>query len=747
MKRRRFDGYGSSSDDEIDKPTDKEQKGPSRYLGVQFARSSSATADKQDVERPSMRSNLMSDFNLKGGNTDQEKGKSAQRNPFADNSTKPSSSHVSSYGIGAKLLSKMGYVAGKGLGADGKGIVEPVQQKLRPQGAGLGAINEKTEQAKRDAARKKRATNQGKYQTGDDSWSDSSEDQISFKGAPRSRKPKNVYKTIEEMEASGLQLPSGFKYIIDMSQGPDGKLVEDLSNITVNDRVSSGPDLVLLYTKAKNDVEQATQQWALLQGKQKNVEFEISNIDDALGKVATSLGVVEKLVNTGNNIQNLLGKRNDLAFGIEMDRLLNLLEESTENKSMIQEIAISAFSSYYPSVVSGWNPLDMPELYVEEIKKWFALLKYDENDSAHTGFGDISTVLYNTWLPKMQSFMLQNWACTHPYRAILFIEKWRNIVGEKLVYEFLSRCILPKLIKSLKEEKGTLEESETVVSPWLDYLHRDQKQELFDTASMKLNDQIRSWSPSHTLSLIRSLSFWLTRLQSSDMIRQRIVSRLLDYMKRYFQIDPSDQNNASLEAAIELNNAGVLDDSDLGTVLADGFFPKFKDVLHQWLVNATDEGLYELGQWYETWYNWFGEGINLIPSVQSNYEECLDLINEALDMKNRGMLQKPADKPENSISFSSSMSKEKLSSPDQAPNVQVTFRDLVEEYCIEHDLFLMPLKKAHPIHGHALYKISSSPSGANGITCYFDEDVLWANSKLDRKRYEPVVLEELENLV
>lgn len=48
-----------------------------------------------------------------------------------------------SYGIGAKLLGKMGYKPGQGLGASGAGIVEPIQQKMRPSLLGVGGQSEK----------------------------------------------------------------------------------------------------------------------------------------------------------------------------------------------------------------------------------------------------------------------------------------------------------------------------------------------------------------------------------------------------------------------------------------------------------------------------------------------------------------------------------------------------------------------------------------------------------------------------
>lgn len=123
--------------------------------------------------------------------------------------------------FGARMLEKMGWQAGTGLGAAGEGIVTPVESKLRPKGMGLAfkGFKEKTEQAKAEARRrgevvsddeeearpKKGRKPKGQQQERSDAWK-----------KPKKTKKKIEHKTYEQIVAeAGQDAPANIGQIID----------------------------------------------------------------------------------------------------------------------------------------------------------------------------------------------------------------------------------------------------------------------------------------------------------------------------------------------------------------------------------------------------------------------------------------------------------------------------------------------------------------------------------------------------
>lgn len=152
-------------------------------------------------------------------------GASSTPPPSKPNLSAQESAHFHKIGgsLGARMLAKMGWESGTGLGTEGQGIVVPVETKLRPKNMGIAfkGFGERTEQSRAEArrrgelvsddedeGRKKKAT-KGK-EKGDkrsDVWK-----------KPKKVKTKIEHKTYEQIvaevgeDAAG---PSGLGVIID----------------------------------------------------------------------------------------------------------------------------------------------------------------------------------------------------------------------------------------------------------------------------------------------------------------------------------------------------------------------------------------------------------------------------------------------------------------------------------------------------------------------------------------------------
>ena len=136
--------------------------------------------------------------------------------------------------FGARMLAKMGWEAGTGLGAEARGIVVPIETKVRPKNMGIAfkGFTERTEQSKTEARRrgeavsddedeelKKKATKgKGKADKRSDAWK-----------KPKKVKTKIEHKTYEQIVAEvgeDTAGPSGLGVIIDATGATVSILLE-----------------------------------------------------------------------------------------------------------------------------------------------------------------------------------------------------------------------------------------------------------------------------------------------------------------------------------------------------------------------------------------------------------------------------------------------------------------------------------------------------------------------------------------
>ncbi|WLF77759.1 hypothetical protein PVL30_001479 [Lodderomyces elongisporus] len=152
--------------------------------------------------------------------------------PRSSNATQPSEKY-SRYGIGAKLMMKMGYQEGKGLGTDQSGIVKPIETFAMHGRAGIGSgkgrktgrktDHEEQSEQKLRGSRRERGRGKGKgkgtgkekaYSAGDFNSSDESmevsdysdEEQLAIK-----RLRSKIYNKLVEFENLKIDVPQNLK--------------------------------------------------------------------------------------------------------------------------------------------------------------------------------------------------------------------------------------------------------------------------------------------------------------------------------------------------------------------------------------------------------------------------------------------------------------------------------------------------------------------------------------------------------
>lgn len=231
-------------------------------------------------------------------------------------------SNIQRYGLGAKLMMQMGYQLGKGLGANQEGIVNPIETKLRPQGLGVGGINEKV--GKNKKIEKSPKTSGGSSAT--------------------SRLKEDLFVLIELLEKIKVDVPLRYKELADDPESTSGELenaklklqsvVVDIESLDSSIRVlESGIDMAeKRRTEEQGEIEMSTKLLDKLAGLKDN---------ESAMDTTTTLKELSEQFPQYNGIQEVF-------MAIASSHLLELfnLADSTENNFSI----LAQWALYFRSI-------------------------------------------------------------------------------------------------------------------------------------------------------------------------------------------------------------------------------------------------------------------------------------------------------------------------------------------------------------------------------------------------------------
>lgn len=684
----------------------------------------------------------------------------------------------------AKMMAKMGYVEGQGLGATGRGRLAPIETQQRPQGAGLGAVKEKTKQAKEEE--KREAAFRGEVV--DDSSEEEKKRKRRLKEKRRSgvmskagtpiAKPKQKYRTAAEMEAAadGLEVPNILKSIIDAT-GQETRLLTSTAGLmhAQNAMVPAETEATKVARRARRDLEEFTNEWNALKERKVYFEDEETQLSVAILEQEEETRGMEEVIAAVEDLEHL-----DLADPDEDNTWktiiakLEYVERSVQDLGDalgLQEVAVAAIHPLFKSAMQDWKPFEDPTSVVPHLQRLRSMLgivpeststelalqngiSYTKLPSKLTTYYE--TMIYTLWLPPIRSAITNDWNVYDSRPLTNLIDIWKPVLPPFILANVIDQLIVRRLsdaVAAWRPKRSRHGQPHEWIFPWLPYLdeqHTDPRSStgLLSDVKRKLKSALSTWDLS--AGVLPGLSNWRSIFHSdlSSLLVRHVLPRLASHLAENFEINPPDQDLTPLEDVLKWTPHFPL--PTLAQLFVAEFFPKWHHTLYLWLTSeAPNYG--EVNQWYQWWKQELEDrlppGFNDLPVIDAEWQKGVVTLNIALDALEEGLdvssaLEPPSTAP--ALSHAPATPTPLPPSTTTTLETPTTFKDVVEDWCAENGLFMVPLREADLQTGLPLFRITASASGKGGVVVYLKGDVVWVRSAGSENRiFAPMGLDEV----
>ena len=595
-----------------------------------------------------------------------------------------------------------------------------------------------------------------------------------------------------EMEAAadGLEIPNVMKSIIDAT-GQETRLLGSTvglmsSGVTM---VPSETEPMKIARRARRDLEAFTEEWRALKEREDFYGAEQVQLQMGLEKEKKEVRRIADLVTTIQQIRLDTDTNLGTSPWEETTTKLEALEQSADDdigSFELQEVAVAAIHPQFKAAMEDWDPLHHLSTLTTHLHRLQHILGIRshrssteialQNGVSYSRAQNKSTTPYETmihkyWLPRVRSAITNDWDVYDPDPLIDLIKAWQPILPSFILAHVIDQLVVRRLTdavaawkprSSYKHRRHT--QPQAWLFPWLEYLdeqHTNPKSTtgLLADVKRKLKSVLSSWNLS--TGVLPGLDSWAQVFHSdlSSMLVRHLLPRLALYLSENLTIDPSDQDLTPLEKVLAWKS--YFSPNTMSQLFVAEFFQKWHETLYIWLTSQA-ANFEEISQWYQWWKETLeteahddrrDNDFNEAPEIANEWTKGVEAINRAIDALENGIdvsenLEPPIATPSKSLAPSTPVVAVSSPKPTAVIETPTTFKDVLEDWCAENDLHMIPLREADLQTGLPLFRITASASGKGGVVIYLKGDVVWVRgttgptAAVEKRGFLPVALDE-----
>eukprot|EP00210_Caulerpa_lentillifera_P005498 g5258.t1 len=594
-----------------------------------------------------------------------------------------------SRGVASKLMQKMGYKPGEGLGARKQGMVEPIVQKIRPKSMGMGYGDFKEQEPDTSVQSEEPVLTETRRSTKKESvprlWKQkSAKERIK-------RQFKTPIEVLQESENAFSQMKS--QTIIDM-RNPQTKLITDLSQI------GSSLDNTNADDAERKPLPELEHNMELLVDL---TETRIRDLDSSLKSKEDTITLLDnqetelsqKLIEQSEQLERL----NDFHHEIQQLHELHevepdtLLENCLDLKSLfpaefvqynVSALILQKIVLHFENLFHDWKPLlDDSGQRFEELRRWKMVLdlsKTDADAESEDSTNAYTQLIIHTLLPPLRATIVNEWNPKMPEVLLRLLEKWRPLIPTLVLQHVCQVLVYPKL-KEAVEQWDPCQEKVALhvwIHPWL-LLMNQQLMLLYPIIITKFINALQSWHASDSSALVL-LSPWKCVFSEQDwdnLLTKAILPKLGQALMEY-DVNPLKHNLDCVEWVVRWQY--IIPQQHLVNLLNSIFFPKWLRVLHHWLThNANFE---EVSNWYVSWKSAFPNEIQSSAKLTSRFGCALNLMNTAVEGRTL---------PSIDVVLGTEKEQQRPSPVFRpTPKTIFTLRDLVQKFAEDNNISFVP---------------------------------------------------------